>query len=112
MTTATQYAVLACLLALITATPSFAQTRPGTAVDSGYPPYHCIPLKVDTVDELMTIARVGVAFVEVGDGKRAVARYRQPALCWLGRRELTAKCPARVTELILKRIRAQGSQGA
>jgi hypothetical protein len=50
MTTATQYAVLACLLALITATPSFAQTRPGTAVDSGYPPYHCIPLKVDSVE--------------------------------------------------------------
>ena len=31
---------------------TFAQTRPGTAVDSGYPPYHCIPLKVDSVDEL------------------------------------------------------------
>jgi len=52
MTTATRYALLASVLALITATPSFAQTRPGTAVDSGYPPYHCIPLKVDSLDEL------------------------------------------------------------
>jgi hypothetical protein len=52
MTTATQYAGLATLLALITATPSFAQARPGTTVDSGYPPYHCIPLKVDGLDEL------------------------------------------------------------
>ena len=62
MTKATQYAVLACLLALITATPSFAQTRPGTAVDSGYPPYHCIPLKVDTVDELMNYCEGWRAF--------------------------------------------------
>ena len=38
VTTATRYALLASLLALTTATPSFAQTRPGTAVDSGYPP--------------------------------------------------------------------------
>ena len=53
MTRATQYAGLATLLVLAAASPSFAQTRPGTAVDSGYPPYHCIPLKVDTVDELM-----------------------------------------------------------
>ena len=80
MTTATQYAVLACLLALITATPSFAQTRPGTAVDSGYPPYHCIPLKVDSVDELMNYCEGWRAFAEVGDG-RGQLRVLASQLC-------------------------------
>ena len=50
MTTATQYAGLATLLALITATPSFAQTRPGT-VASGYPSHYCLPTTADSSDE-------------------------------------------------------------
>jgi hypothetical protein len=45
MTTATQYAGLASLLALITATPSFAQSR--TAMENGYPSHYCLPTTVD-----------------------------------------------------------------
>jgi hypothetical protein len=39
MTTATQYAGLATLLALTTASPSFAQTR--TTMPNGYPSHYC-----------------------------------------------------------------------
>jgi hypothetical protein len=49
MTTATQYAGLATLLALTTATPSFAQSR--TAMPDGYPSHYCLPRTVDSVDE-------------------------------------------------------------
>jgi hypothetical protein len=49
MTTATQYAGLATLLALITASPSFAQSR--TAMPDGYPSHYCLPTTVDSADE-------------------------------------------------------------
>jgi hypothetical protein len=37
------------LLALTTATPSFAQSR--TAMPDGYPSHYCLPRTVDSVDE-------------------------------------------------------------
>jgi hypothetical protein len=49
MTTATQYAGLATLLALTTASPSFAQSR--TAMENGYPSHYCLPTTVDSSDE-------------------------------------------------------------
>ena len=49
MTKVTQYAGLATLLALITATPSFAQTR--TTMPDGYPSHFCLPTTVDSSDD-------------------------------------------------------------
>jgi hypothetical protein len=49
MTTATQCAGLATLLALTTASPSFAQTR--TTMPNGYPSHYCLPTTVDSAEE-------------------------------------------------------------
>jgi hypothetical protein len=49
MTTATQYAGLATLLALATASPSFAQSR--TAMENGYPSHYCLPTTIDSSDD-------------------------------------------------------------
>jgi hypothetical protein len=49
MTTATRYAGLASLLALFTATQSFAQSR--TTMPDGYPSHYCLPTTVDSSDE-------------------------------------------------------------
>jgi hypothetical protein len=48
MTTATQCAGLATLLALTTASPSFAQTR--TTMPNGYPSHYCLPTTVDSAE--------------------------------------------------------------
>ena len=57
MTTATQYAGLATLLALTTASPSFAQSR--TAMENGYPSHYCLPTTVDSSDERRSTAKAG-----------------------------------------------------
>jgi hypothetical protein len=49
MTAAMRYAGLASLLALSTATSSFAQS--GTAMENGYPSHYCLPTTVDSSDE-------------------------------------------------------------
>ena len=46
---AMQYAGLVGVLALMAATPSFAQSR--TAMPDGHPSHYCLPTTVDSADE-------------------------------------------------------------
>jgi hypothetical protein len=50
MTTATQCAGLATLLALTTASSSLAQSRTA-AMENGYPSHYCLPTTADSSDE-------------------------------------------------------------
>ena len=51
MTTATQRAGLATVLALTATTAFLAQTRVAAATDHGYPAYYCAPIKADSSDD-------------------------------------------------------------
>ena len=51
MTTATQYAGLAMLARFDHSHPLVRANPTGDSMDSGYPPYHCIPTTVDSSDE-------------------------------------------------------------
>ena len=65
MTTATQCAGLATLLALTTASPSFTQSR--TAMENGYPSHYCLPTTVDSSDEQKVYCEAGEPFARGGD---------------------------------------------
>ena len=65
MTTATQCAGLATLLALTTASPSFAQTR--TTMPNGYPSHYCLPTTVDSAEEQKVYCEAGVLSAKVGE---------------------------------------------
>ena len=65
MTTATQCAGLATLLALTTASPSFAQTR--TTMPNGYPSHYCLPTTVDSAEEQKVYCEGWRTFRQVGE---------------------------------------------